>query len=892
MASNGVGGTMRHDTKVIVGGLLFIFILAIVVFLSLNRYMDMQTEKDVRQIADVYLQGVVDQEADRFESIKSIRFTQLDAMLEEIAALGENPSTDQVNNVINAMGHMQRLENCSLVSASGEIASVYGAPIVRLGDPSFLMEGIREGKQFVTGGWSDEMQYMIYASPLSVPMQNGEQSIGILWCKPASKFMDIMNLNSEGSLAEFHVVRRDTSYVFEVGQPAGDKYIDKVLAYLTPDDMTAQQAADAFQKAIKNNESFSLTTQYIDKEHGINEHRNVRAVPLKDSNWYLISVLPYGVLDETIKGMGNSRTIGMIIAVIVLALGILVVFSMYLRMTRRQVAALEEATHRAQDALARAEEANKQAVLARNEAELARQAAENANKAKSEFLSNMSHDIRTPMNAIVGLTSIARNHLDDRSRVDDALKKISLSSKQLLGLINDVLYMSKIESGKMTLVYEELSLRETLETICDIVRPQVKQNGQHFDVITHDVISEEVYCDGVRLNQVLLNFLSNALKFTPQDGVINIELWQEQSEKGEKWVRTHFAVTDTGIGMNDEFKEKLFQAFEREDNLRVHKTQGSGLGLSISKYIIDAMEGSIEVESEQGKGSRFHIAVDFERVLHAEGDMKLPAWSILVVDDNIDLCKTAEAKLTDLGCVPTWCLTGEEAIDLCQSANKRDDDFFAVLIDYKLKGMNGIETAVKIRSILGDDVPISLISAYDWSEIEEEAKAADITRFIPKPLFKSTLYRVLSKLDSDEEAEQGKADAGGQQASIAGMNILIAEDQEINAEIITVVLEEAGASVMHAEDGQIATEMFASSEVGTFDAILMDLRMPNMNGFEATQAIRAMERSDAQDIPIIAMTADAFVEDAKKCLEVGMNAHMAKPVDVNALLSLLTKYRG
>ncbi len=451
--------------------------------------------------------------------------------------------------------------------------------------------------------------------------------------------------------------------------------------------------------------------------------------------------------------------------------------------------------------------------------------------------------------------------------------------------------MSKIESGKMTLKLESISLRETMETMCDIVRPQIKSNGQNFDVYISSILSESVYCDGVRLNQVLLNFLSNAMKFTPEGGSVDIELWQEPSSRGDGWVRTHFAVRDTGIGMSEEYQKKLFTAFEREDSRRVHRTQGTGLGMAISKYIVDAMGGSIEVESAQGKGTRFHVAVDLERAPETGSVMSLPPWNVLVVDDSTELCRTAELSLKELGTRPQTCRSGEDAVELVQQAHADGGAFFAALIDYRMDGgMSGVQTAVKLRELLGENVPIILISAYDWDDIEEEARKADIEGFIPKPLFKSTLYRALNRLRVGGDDTETNAPAE-EKASLEGLRVLLAEDQPLNAEIAVTILEEAGAAVDHAEDGAIASRMFQVSSEGWYGVVLMDLRMPNMDGIEATRAIRAMDRADARTVPIIALTADAFAEDAQRCLDAGMNTHMAKPINVKLLLRKLAELR-
>ncbi len=512
-----------------------------------------------------------------------------------------------------------------------------------------------------------------------------------------------------------------------------------------------------------------------------------------------------------------------------------------------------------------------------------------ASNAKSNFLSNMSHDIRTPMNAIIGMTEIATNHIDDKSRVLDCLRKIMNSGRHLLGLINDVLDMAKIESGKMTLHMEDISLREIMDTICGITRVQITEKEQHFDISISSILCDHVMCDPLRLNQILLNLLSNAIKYTPEEGFIHVRLWQEPSEKGDDFVLTHFSVADTGMGMSPEFIKTIFDSFTREDAKRVQKTQGTGLGMAITKNIIDALGGTIEVESEPDKGSTFHVVLDLGRGADAEQKMQLPPWNILVVDDNEELCLTASESLEALGARPQWCTDGQTAVEMVVDAHRRGEDFFAILVDYRMPGQSGIETAKKIREVLGDDTPIEMISAYDQSDIEEDVKAAGVSGFIAKPLFRSTLYHELCRFAPEItglEAEQ----SGKEEISLNGMHILLAEDNDLNAEIAMMILEEDGASVEHAEDGLRAVQMFEQSAPGHYNAILMDLRMPNMGGLEAATAIRAMQREDAASIPIIAMTADAFAEDVQRCLEAGMNAHLSKPIDVDKLKKTLVKY--
>ena len=570
--------------------------------------------------------------------------------------------------------------------------------------------------------------------------------------------------------------------------------------------------------------------------------------------------MPYDELDTIVNGFTIRWTYLVFGACALVLLVLVLVFLKYFQMARQQMEELDQA--------------RKEAVR--------------ANKAKSEFLSNMSHDIRTPMNAIVGMTAIATANIDDSQQVQNCLKKISLSSRHLLGLINDVLDMSKIESGKLTLSVDQVSLREVLDSIVSIVQPQVRAKRQHFDVSIHDISTENVCCDSVRLNQILLNILGNAVKFTPDGGRIDVSMYEEPSDKGENFIRIHFTISDNGIGMTQEFKEHIFESFVREDSTRVRKTEGSGLGMAITKYIVDAMGGLIEVTSAPGEGTSFHVALDMEKAEIPEADMVLPNWAMLVVDDDRQLCESTAASLKSIGILADWTLDAESALEKVEAAHRRGDPYHIILLDWKLPGMDGLSAARELRRRYGENIPILLISAYDWSEIEEEARAAGVSGFISKPLFKSTLFYGLKPFMSSEgETIPDKKES---HPDLTGCRILLAEDNELNWEIAEDLLTAEGLELDWAENGQICVEKFQASQPGHYDAILMDLRMPVMTGYQATEAIRKLERPDGKTIPIIAMTADAFAEDVQKCLDAGMNAHVAKPIDVRDVCRLLAKF--
>ena len=387
--------------------------------------------------------------------------------------------------------------------------------------------------------------------------------------------------------------------------------------------------------------------------------------------------------------------------------------------------------------------------------------------------------------------------------------------------------------------------------------------------------------------------LFRSVKFTPEGGTIEVKMYQRPSEKGDEYIQVNIEVRDSGIGMTEEFKKNVFEAFSREDSKRVQKTEGTGLGMAITKYIIDAMGGTINLETAPGKGTHFFVTLDLEKAELREEEMILPSWHMLVVDDDELICRSAAESLKNIGIEAEWTLDGESAVKMVAQKQKSTDPYHIILLDWKLPGIDGVETARQIRNTLGDDIPILLISAYDWSDIECDARAAGISGFISKPLFKSTLYYGLKQFTGSEMPSAADAnnvvDRHVDEITFDNLKILLAEDNELNWEIANELLSELGLDIDHAENGKICVEMFKNSAAGYYKAILMDIRMPVMSGYEAAEAIRASDRPD-KDIPIIAMTADAFSEDVKKCLDAGMNAHTSKPIDVNTVARLLDKY--
>ena len=517
-------------------------------------------------------------------------------------------------------------------------------------------------------------------------------------------------------------------------------------------------------------------------------------------------------------------------------------------------------------------------------------AAETANRAKSTFLSNMSHDIRTPMNAIIGFTTLAVSNIDDRKRVRDYLGKILSSSNHLLSLINDILDMSRIESGKLHLEETEVSLSDVLHDLKTIISGQIHAKQLELYMDAMDVTNEDVYCDKTRLNQVLLNLLSNAVKFTPAGGTVSVRIRQcPGTVKGSELYEIR--VKDNGIGMSQEFVQKIFSPFERERTSTVSRTQGTGLGMAITKNIVNMMGGTIEVQTEQGKGTEFivrlplRIQSEHQRI---EKIAELEGLKALVVDDDFNTCDSVTKMLVRVGMRSEWTLSGKEAVLRARQSMELGDAFHAYIIDWRLPDMNGIEVTRQIRS-LGDDTPIIILTAYDWSDIEVEARAAGVTAFCAKPLFMSDIRDTLMTAIGQKQADAEDTILPTAGSDFRGRCILLVEDNELNSEIAVEILNEYGFLVDTAENGAAAVKKVKNSKPGKYDLVLMDVQMPVMNGYDATKQIRALDDPALAEITILAMTANAFEEDKKKALECGMDGFLSKPIVIEELISTLQK---
>jgi len=723
---------LPHSFRISIGVIIG---LTIFVFSFLGISVRNISENVIEDIGTSYMSGMNEQVSLHFETIIELRLT----MAESIAhiAAGDGNSDYGTRGEIEYGARARHFLCAALYSPDGEIEMIYGDH-VKLNHPELFLESLRKGERKTASAVdSGGNGVILFGVPCEYPMSNGSYSLAMVVGLSVKYMGEVLFLDSDDSLSYSFVIRKDGSYVVGNEDDAHETYFDRL--YNAFDGQTGDAAAyiEQLTAAMDAGEDYSVILKNGESR------RHLYCTDLPYCDWYLVTILPFDGLDHAIAGM-SSRWLTIVYAAsfVVIAM-LLYIFFQYLGLFKKQVSELKRV--------------NEEMDSARKDAERARKEAEQANEAKQDFLSSMSHDIRTPMNAIIGMTSLAIDNANHPAQVQDYLCKIALSSKHLLGLINDVLDISKIESGKMTLNIEPVSLREVMDCIVNIMQPQVNAKNQQFSASAYEILSENVYCDSVRLNQVLINLLGNAVKFTPEKGAVRMSVYQEPLPEDASRVRTHFLVSDTGIGMSKEYQKVIFESFSREDNTRVRKTEGSGLGMAISKYIVDAMGGTISVRSEQGRGSEFHVVLDLGRAA---------------------------------------------------------------------------------------------------------APAA------PEPA--------------------GGAETAGD-VELKGKRVLLAEDNELNWEVARELLSVLELDLDWAENGEICLRKFRESPAGYYNAIIMDVRMPVMDGYETTAAIRALDRADA-DIPIIAMTADAFSEDIQRCLACGMNDHLAKPIDIETVARKLKKH--
>ena len=641
--------------------------------------------------------------------------------------------------------------------------------------------------------------------------------------------------------AEFSIIDTDGDYIIKGHSFKNSSFFEFYKSYNSID---ASTSAEFFGKITSTTGSFRM-------KNSRGEECILSYTPFDATgDWTLLSLMPMKYLNVSTE---NWLLIGVTISGLLLLFVFDLVFMMYFN--RKLLATAKEA--------------------------------ESANKAKTSFLSTMSHDIRTPMNAIIGLTTIVDKNLDDKKSVKENLRKITLASNHLLTLINDILDISKVESGKLTLCPQSFSIVETVENLMNLSQPMVKEKNIDFSFHVDKIKTEHLFADQLRLNQIYINILSNAVKYTEPGGKVSVNLKEEESTKSG-CVKLTYVVSDTGIGMTPEFMANMYQAFSRQTDSRVNSIQGTGLGLAITKQMVDLMEGTIECQSEQGKGTTFKVVLDVPVSEQQRGDMKLSRMDVLIVDDDEILLETAADSLESLGLVVDKASSGIEALGMIAHRHEMGKDYDIVIIDLKMPDIDGIETIRRIRSEGNTKTPILLVSAYDYSDVEQKAKEAGANGFLSKPLFRSTLYDKISEIIGNEVTS---TEPENDYSDLEGLNILVTEDNDINWEIISTLLEMYGITTERAENGRVALEKMKKAKEGQYLLVFMDIQMPEMNGLDATRAIRKLDDKWASSIPIIAMTSDAFSENVMECLNAGMNGHIAKPIDIKLVIKEIRRIK-
>ena len=794
----------------------------------------------------------------------------------------EFDTTEEVAQYIGELEELLELEHCNsvlmLLDSSGNYYNVSGRHGVW---PDIDRIADEERYTFISDSYADRGSSWAFVRKLDVPVEAKQQ--GILFThavllRDVYTLMDFYDSGAYGSRNETYILKSNGTRMHD--DPFSENTIQaynvlKVLEEMEDQAIPDIRAALAQQGTISANFKYNGTEYYY------------CLTSLKEYDTVLLFLIPAQfVAAGTLKMVETVIRLLLILTVILIFMLILVVVGIMRQQGSQRLIRQEQAALRQQEEMnRRLEEANVMLARSKETAEQAFQIAEEANKAKSSFLSNMSHDIRTPMNAIVGFATLMARDVANTEKVREYTKKITASSQHLLGLINDILDISKIEAGKTTLNLTEESMVDLIENIDSIIRPQMKAKGHTFEVHSRDLKHETVVVDKLRLNQILLNLLSNAVKYTPDGGHVVFTL-QELPQYTRQLAHFRFVVSDNGYGMSPEYLQNIFQAFTREEDSVTNKIQGTGLGMAITKNLLDLMGGKITVESEKGKGSVFTVDLELHISEHAIDHgfwEKHGICRMLTVDDEEVTCRNVQLTMEDAGVTVDYALDGETAVSMVKESLQEGRLYDIVLVDWDMPGVDGIQTSERIRQEISGETPLLILTGYDLPEEEEEARAAGIRAFMSKPFFLTSFRQKVDFLLSGEDEEPEAPEDDGSRNILQGMHILVAEDNVINAEILGELLDIAGASCDIFENGRLAVEAFGRSDPGQYQLVLMDVQMPVMNGYEATRAIRELSHPLALTIPIIAMTANAFAEDIRDALEAGMNAHVAKPVDMGVL---------